>query len=224
VVRHGRTFTQFLRDLLAAHERLILIRNPSAITIDGNSRDDIAWWIDFMQQWNGISLLWDLEWMDSSSQIQPHTDACVSGYGAVCGSSWFHGRWSSELESLAQEGTHSRDSMPWKELYAIVVAACTWGHLWQRKKVVFFSDCLPVVQALEKGSSRTRGIMQLIRILHHQAAKHSFHYRIKHIPGVENTIADELSRVHVMSQLSMECRRAIDPTPTMPVHPPIQSL
>jgi hypothetical protein len=78
---------------------------------------------------------------------------------------------------------------------------------------------MPVVQALSKGASRTRRIMQLIRILHFTAAQHHFIYRVHHIPGVENTIADELSRVHDVSQLSTRCRNSIDPSPITPVLP-----
>ena len=111
--------------------------------------------------------------------------------------------------------------MPWKELYAIVAAAATWGHLWERRKVIFVTDCMPIVQALAKGASRTRGIMQLIRLLHFYAARHHFVYRAEHIAGDKNVIADELSRVFDVSQLSIRCRRAIAHSQTIPVLPVI---
>ena len=176
-----------------------------------------------MMQWNGIGPLWDDEWINDSSRLQPHTDACVEGYAAVCGTQWFHGTWTAEQHRLAQDDSMSRDSMPWKELYAIVAAASTWRSRWTRKRVVFFTDCMPVVQALTKGASRTRRIMQLIRILHFVAAQHHFVYRVQHIPGVDNVIADELSRVHDVSQLSTRCHSSIDPSPVIPVLPHIPS-
>ena len=55
------------------------------------------------------------------------------------------------------------------------------------------------------------------------AATHHFVYRVQHIPGVENDIADELSRVHAVSQLSTRCRSSIDPSPITPVLPRIQA-
>jgi hypothetical protein len=64
-------------------------------------------------------------------------------------------------------------------------------------------------------------MMQLILILHHHAAKHSFVYTVRHIAGVNNTIADELSRVHDVSQLSVACRNVIDPSPITLVLPHI---
>jgi hypothetical protein len=221
VVRHGRTFLQHLRDLATAHQCCPRPQDTMSIPINEDVRADLNWWARFMTQWNGISLLWEEEWIDDSSQLQPHTDACVDGYAAVCGSQWFHGTWTPDQQRLAQDDSMARDSMPWKELFAIVAAASTWGSLWTRKRVIFFTDCMPVVQALTKGASRTRRMMQLIRILHFTAAQHHFVYRVQHIPGVENVIADELSRVHVVSQLSTRCRSSIDPLPTTPVLPHI---
>ena len=223
VVRHGRTFLQHLGDSAADHA---LIPHPdrAIIAVSADAQEDLTWWADFLDQWNGISLLWEEQWLDRSSILQPHTDACVEGFAAVCGSAWFHARWTEQQEHIARDGDSlARDSMPWKELYAIVAAAATWGPLWERKRVIFFTDCMPVVQALSKGASRTRRIMQLIRALHHYAARFHFVYKAEHIAGDKNVIADELSRVFVVSQLSTQCRRAIDPSPIIPVLPNIPS-
>jgi len=64
-------------------------------------------------------------------------------------------------------------------------------------------------------------MMQLIRLPHFYAAQHHFVYRVEHIPGVENIIADELSRVHDVLQLSTQCLSSIDPSPIIPVLPHI---
>ena len=40
------------------------------------------------------------------------TDACVDGFGAVCGTQWFHGTWTAEQDRLAQDDSIARDSMP----------------------------------------------------------------------------------------------------------------
>jgi hypothetical protein len=223
VVRHGRTFLQHLRDLAIQYGDVSSPNDEDAIPVDADAREDLLWWKEHLTQWNGVSLLWEEEWLDRTSILQPHTDACVGGFAGVCGTEWFHGQWSPDHERLSRDGGMARDSMPWKELFAIVTAASTWGHLWERRKVIFVTDCLPVVQALSKGASRTRRIMQLIRHLHHCAARHHFVYRVEHIAGVDNVIADELSRVYDVSQLSTCCRRSIDPSPVIPVLPVIPS-
>ena len=114
--------------------------------------------------------------------------------------------------------------MPWKKLFAIVAAAAIWGASWQRRKIIFVIDYMPVVQALNKGASRTRRMMQLIRALHFYGARYHSIYRIEHIAGVDNSIADELSRVHDVAQLSTACRRSINPSPVIPVLPAIPTL
>ena len=218
VVRHGRTFLQHLRDIAVTHAR---VSDSQSIPLTAQAHEDLDWWSQYLGQWNGISLLWEEEWMDRTDVRLPHTDACVAGFAAVCGAAWFHREWTPAQQLLARDDTMGRDSMPWKELYAIVAAAATWGELWERKKVIFVTDCMPVVQALAKGASRTRRIMQLIRALHFYAARYHFMYRAEHIAGAKNTIADELSRVFDVSQLSTQCRRAIARSQTIPVLPVI---
>jgi hypothetical protein len=219
VVAHGRTFIQQLRTLMQEHTGTNDNRDEAAISITDECREDIEWWLRFMQQWNGISLLWEQEWLADDNIIQPHTDACTEGYGAVCGRQWFHGEWTEEQQRWSEEGTHDRESMPFKELYALVTAAATWGNLWTRKRITFRTDCLPAAMAVTKGTSTSRRMMQLIRFLHYNAAQHHYQYRVIHIAGVHNVIADELSRVHSMSQFSQECLRNIDPLQTTPLLP-----
>lgn len=221
VVAHGRTFVQHLRLLAQLHNDVTDSRDETLIRITTECREDLQWWQSFMAEWNGISLLWDQEWLEDNHGLQPHTDACNSGYGAVCGRQWFHAQWTPEQQQLAEEGTISRDSMPFKELYALVTAAITWGHQWNRKRITFRTDCEPAVISINKGTSRNKRMMQLLRTLHYHAAKHHFKYRAVHIPGVDNVIADELSRVHCFSQLSHQCRSSIDHSPTTPVLPSI---
>ena len=48
-----------------------------------------------------------------------------SGYGALFGNSWFACTWTVEEEQ--QAARDKRDSMPFKELYALTLAATTWG-------------------------------------------------------------------------------------------------
>lgn len=215
VVAHGRTFIQFLRAAELKHNEINNINDKNAIELNDDCRSDIRWWQSFMTEWNGISLLWEEEWLADTDQLQPHTDACNIGYGAVCGTQWFHSRWTKEQQEMSEDGTISRDSMPFKELYALVTAATTWAYQWHRKRITFRTDCEPVVMAINKGSCRSRMMMQLIRSLHYTAATHHFKYRAIHIAGVNNTIADELSRVLSYEQLSHPCRRSIDPLPVI---------
>jgi len=152
---------------------------------------DVAWWTEFLQTWNGVSLLYEDEWT-SAPRIELFTDACDRGFGAFFRGRWFEGAWSPE-ELAAAERT-SRISMPFLEMRALALAAATWGHLWRSKKITFRCDCMPVVQAFGEARSRSAVQMHQIRTLHQLAARHGFDFRVVHIAGVTNTVADVLSR------------------------------
>ena len=91
------------------------------------------------------------------------------------------------------------------------------------KAIFFFSDNTAVVAAVSKRRVRHEPLMVWVRELHFTEAMFSFEIRVEHIPGVENVLADHLSRNRVQSFREQFCQRfgrspAAGPTPTvMPV-------
>ena len=119
------------------------------------------------------------------------------GFGAYFEGAWISGTWSKAQLSK---------SIQWKELFAIVAAAATWGHLWQTKKILFYSDNQAIVQVWQSRRPKNATLTQLCRSLFFLAAKNNFDLFMKHLPGVTNQIADSLSRqqVHRFRQLAPE--------------------
>ena len=119
VVRHGRTFLQRMYDLLLPHVDSSRPFDSGAIHVDEMFREDLSWWSSFMGQWNGVTLITDAVWMAEDHSLQPHTDASSSGYGALCGKSWFHGRGQAnrsrglERPSLTGIRCHLKSSLRW---------------------------------------------------------------------------------------------------------------
>ena len=117
VVPAGRLFLHHLIHLSTSvrwlHHHIHL--NPEA-------RADVQFWNSFLPSWNGISIFIVPEWKDAES-FQLYTDASGSfGFGAYLDGAWFRGDW----------GPHQqlpKCSIQWQELFAIVSAARTWGHL-----------------------------------------------------------------------------------------------
>jgi hypothetical protein len=169
---------------------------------------DIDWWRAFLPEWNGVSLLYELEWTDAPL-IELYTDACLTGYGGRFGDRWFAGAWSPEVLAIAQRAT--RVSMPFLELMALALAVATWGHLWSTRKITFRSDCMPVVDAIRKRSSRKPATMHLLRFISDAACRHGFDFRCIHIPGIANVAADLLSRDGAAA-FQLEEMRAAFPT------------
>lgn len=87
-------------------------------------------------------------------------------------------------------------SIAYKELFLVVVAARVWGSQWSRKHVLFCSDNEAVVHMLNSRTSRIPSFMRLLRPLLLSAACYSFSFSSQHIPAVNNLIADALSRFH----------------------------
>jgi hypothetical protein len=187
--------------------------------IPGGVREDVAWWHDFLESFNGKSVLYDLEWSEAPL-IELFTDACDDGFGAVFGDRWFAGAWTPEQRAASIVATDR--SMPFFELYALVAAAKVWGPLWTGKKITFRCDCMPVVDAITKGNSPKPQMMNLIRQLASIACDNRFDFRCHHIAGVDNTAADILSRRSDCAQFREVCPSANalpDPLPTLTLLP-----
>ena len=128
-----------------------------------------------------------------ANSLHLFTDASGSiGFGGFFEGNWFSGVWSDQkLPKLSDEY-----SIAFKELYPIVIAAMLWGKRWSRKRIMFHCDNLATVYILNKGRSPCPHIMKLMRRLVITATLHNFNFLGEHVPGVKNSIADALSRLH----------------------------
>jgi hypothetical protein len=193
VVRPGR---YFLRGLIAHMRRIDSVCKGrqgrlAPFPITRSARADVLWWRQLMRQWNGHSILYELQWQ-KSDKLRLTTDACGTGFGAMFGDRWFAGAWSPEQLAAAHRNSHI--SMPFLELHALVQAAATWGHLWRGQNIIFLCDAHAVVDAIKGARSRDPGMMDLLRQLCTLACVHGFDYLCEHIAGVTNIAADLLSR------------------------------
>ena len=145
----------------------------------------LAWWQEFFQSWNGCSFLQYPQWAPLPD-FEVSSDASGAlGYGVVFQGHWFSGAWLPRQVS---------QSIEYKELFPIVVAAYLWGPQWACKRVNFLSDNRSVVDILRSGTSRAPTIMSLVRYLSLLAARHSFSFTASPVRGKSNPIADSLSR------------------------------
>ena len=195
VVRSGRTF---LRRLIDTASSVSSPHVPIAISSDSPLRLDLLWWDQFLLCWNGSSLL--LPRRSRHATFQLHTDACNTGYGAVlkrhgiASPRWLASAWSpSQLEAAYRT---SRLSMPYLEMLAVVIALSSWASRIANSRVALHCDCQPVVNALRphRYTSPDPYIMSCIRTILFVTAQHNIQLIITHIAGVDNALADSLSR------------------------------
>ena len=199
----GRLFTRRLIKLSTKAKRL-----HHHIRLNQEAKADILWWKSFLPSWNGTASFVDTT-LTAATDLDIFTDASGSlGCGAYYRGAWFHYDWQ------PSQRLSRNISIQWQELFAIVAAALTWGHLWTRKKILFHCDNLPIVQAWEGKRSKQPRVMSLLRTLFLVAARSNFNIVLKHIPGKSNGIADALSRNQFDRFFSLAPQADRTPTPT----------
>ena len=81
-----------------------------------------------------------------------------------------------------------------QELLPIVLACAMWGQAWRGSLVVIHCDNTRAVAVVSSGYSKVPQIMHLLRCLFFICAHYSLSVRAVHVPGVENSWADAISR------------------------------
>lgn len=178
VVRPGRIF---LRRLFT---RLSQVDHPNHFTrLNVEARADIYWWQCLLQFWNGRSFF-----PPPAASIHPFSDASGSfGCGAYDAErlQWIQLRWPASWQSIGIAA---------KELVPIVLAAAVWGPYWAGKRICFHCDNEAVVKIIERRKAKHSLLAQLLRCLYFYAAVFHFDFVASHIPGVQNVVADAISR------------------------------
>ena len=93
----------------------------------------------------------------------------------------------------------------------------SWRSWWARKHVLFRSDNEAVVAILTTRTSKVPALMHLLRDLLLSAARWGFTFTAAHVPGVENKIADAVSRFRWQEfrQLAPEAHSSPCPIPQL---------
>lgn len=186
VVRPGRSFVRRMIDLLKTAKK-----PEHHIRLNAAFRSDLKWWQVFCASWNGVSMLTATHTTQPDTVIT--TDASGGwGCGGYWDEHWFQLQWNDHwLETAIAP----------KELLPILIACAIWGHRWGRKVVLARSDNQATVSVINSRSCREPEMMHLLRCLFFLEAKYQFKLISAHIPGIHNTLADDLSRNQAFSFL-----------------------
>lgn len=145
----------------------------------------------FLETYNGRSLF--LEGPISSRELELFTDASGSvGFGAYFLGNWCAERWPQSWKDLGLVR-----NLAFLELFPIVVAVDIWGEQLRNRKVRFMCDNMGVVQAINRQTANSRPVVGLLRHLVIKGLSLNAHFTAVHVPGVQNNIADSLSRFQV---------------------------
>ena len=127
-------------------------------------------------------------WLQSPS-IDLYTDASETlGYGAVLGPQWLFGPWDDEWRG---------QSITLLEFYPTVLAVSVWADNLSNKCISLHSDNRAVVDIINSQTSRDTKVLHLMRKPVLSCLRHNILFRAVHIPGINNNLADSLSRLQV---------------------------
>ena len=159
--------------------------------LDSEVRRDIRWWAVFLDQFNGISMIPEAGWRTIDSVIS--TDACATGIGgfAETEGEYFHAVVPSDI--LDDPSVHINEL----ECLAVTLALRIWGERLQRCNLLLHCDNQSTVDVINSGRAKNRFTQACLREILFVASKYSFQIRVKFRPGVQNRLADCLSRWHL---------------------------
>ena len=195
VILPGRSFMRRIISLLS-----IAKQRHHHIRLNKDFRSDLHWWKTFAAHWNGSSLIIN----HNSANFEITSDASGAwGCGAWHGHKWFQLAWNSKTHPL---------QIAAKELIPIIIAAVVWGNAWKGGNVRARCDNAAVVAVINNRYSRDPHLMQMLRCLFFIEAYFQFKVSAAHLPGIENELADDLSRDQVSSFLKKSGTHNNDPT------------
>ncbi len=176
VVYHSRTF---IRGLINGSKKLKRLHHRLKLTRD--MKLDIAWWLHFLPQWNGVSCL---KHVDNRRPVHIYTDASDFLFG---------GYFPSLQLWISDKLPFILDDIVSKELYAICASIYTWSTLLSRRSCVIHCDNMAVVSMIKSHTTKHPQSIVLLRSLFFVCSLYDISIETTYI-STENNIADSLSR------------------------------
>jgi len=191
----------FMRHMLdAVHS---CSKRSTPIRIEKCFREDISFWSRNINNWNGRQ-----RWRAAqAAPIVLATDASLKGFGFHIMEVPFHidaTRWPKQLQpgsgffgSYHPDHAHlhaSHRQIAWCELLAVIAATQTYGSLLEGNCVLFRVDNNTDVNIVNRQATRSPLLSGLLRSLYTLALEFNFNIRATHIRGIDNSLADFLSR------------------------------
>ena len=176
--------------VMYASETIQNCKNPTGHidTLNKEAKQDIGMWLQFLDRFNGKAFFLSDRW-ETSPTLELYTDAAASkGYGAIFGKHWFGGPFPSSWHCF---------NITVLELFPVVLAVHIWGFSMANRCVLFFTDNAALVDIINKQTSKYKSVMVLVRDLVLSCLRHNILFRARHIPGLQNSQADYISRFQV---------------------------
>lgn len=181
VIRQGRAFTGRLISASKSTKHL-----HYKIHLSKEAILDLRWWADCLQSHNGVSYI-PRPWTEATT-CHVFTDASDKAVAGKWDTHWFAAPFENNFISYSDE------SINWRELMAVILAANTWGEELRGRNVVFHIDNVATCYLIHKMYTPSLPLMALLRVWALIVDKFSLNFTAVYIPTKENVDADDLSR------------------------------
>lgn len=151
------------------------------VPISRSIRCHIAWWVSFLEDWNGTAILLPSKTPD----VVVFTDASDSGWGASTHNAAAWGSW-----TLQQAAQHINI----KELLAVLLGLESFVKLVSHKTVLIRTDSIVAMAYVNRMAGRKPRLRAVTQRLFRFCNEQELVLIAEHIPGIDNVRADTLSR------------------------------
>lgn len=173
----------YLRRLL---DKVSLLKKPFHRTrITRDMQADIQWWLQYLDIFNN-----SMPMVESRPCLSISTDSSNKAAGCYFNGSWIYTPWKEAWPSAANLHINHLECL------AFETAIATWAPLFANHRVFIHCDNTCAVATLNKGMSKNPIVMASLRRIFWLSAVYNFRLKAVYYPGVNNKIADAVSRLH----------------------------
>ena len=167
--------------LLRSVYHVLVTRNnwESLLALSPQVRNDLNWWLSPLKDWNGALL------HNRTIEVQMEADASEKGWGGVLGNSEAGGNWPL---SVSYEHLNKR------ELFATYMTLQSLGDQLRGKSIQVLSDNITSVVYINRLGGSSEKLNTLMSTIWCFAHNHAIELCAKHLAGVKNVHADQISR------------------------------
>ncbi|XP_062601252.1 uncharacterized protein LOC134262948 [Saccostrea cucullata] len=187
------------------------IKYPSHfIRVTKGMTSDLLVWLDFIRRFNGSLNFMAVNWL-SNDQLHLYNDSTGNQH-LGCGV-YLHGQWAYFGWPDSWKNPDIMLDITFLELVPIVLAIFLFNNEFLDKKIMLHTDNKALVSILNKKSSKSPRVMELVRPLVLHSMVNNFYFKACHIDGYDNAIADSISRKQLTRFRVLAPTSNQDPTP-----------
>ena len=179
-----------------------VVKPEHFIRVSVSMKEDIHMWLTFLELFNGSCKFDKNIWL-TNEQLNLYTDS--TGNSKLGCGVYFSGKWAYFDWPVQWHETEIMKDMTFLELVPILLAIYLFTFELRDKQIMFHTDNCSLVAILNKKSSKSKRVMQLVRPLVLQTMVYNMQFKACFIEGRLNCIADAISRKQ------WERFRSIDP-------------